>query len=94
VHGSRRYRRGTFSPDVALLELALANVDGLEVARHLRERGVIPIALTGYSDTPHRLQAAQAGFVFYLVKPVAIEDLEAVLYGCGEPPTARLGSRR
>ena len=80
----------TFAPDVAFLELALKNIDGLEVARRLREHGIIPIALTGYSDTAHRVQAAQAGFVSYLLKPVAFEDLEAVLDGCRGQPTEAL----
>jgi DNA-binding response OmpR family regulator len=69
----------SFVPDVALLELALKDIDGLTVARRLRGYGIIPIALTGYGDSPHRLQAAQAGFLAYLIKPVAIEELEAAV---------------
>ena len=69
----------SFLPDVALLELALKDIDGLTVARRLQDHGIIAIALTGYGDPPHRLQAAQAGFVAYLIKPVAIEELEAVV---------------
>jgi CheY-like chemotaxis protein len=72
----------TFAPDVALLDLSLEGIDGLEVARQLRRQGIIPIALTGYGDKLHRQQAAEAGFLIFLVKPVAPEQLEAILEGC------------
>jgi CheY-like chemotaxis protein len=72
----------SLSPDVALLDLSLDSIDGCEVARQLRRHGTIPIALTGYGDDRHRRQAAEAGFLIYLVKPVAPEQLEAILEGC------------
>jgi CheY-like chemotaxis protein len=73
-------------PDVALIDLGLPEVDGLEVARRLREAmSRTPgsrtrlIALTGYSDAPTRENAGAAGFDDYMVKPVLPEALQALL---------------
>jgi DNA-binding response OmpR family regulator len=61
------------------LLLSLEGVSGLDVARQLRKVGVIPIALTGFADEAHRQLAAEAGFMAYLVKPVALTRLQATL---------------
>src|SRR5262245_18546272 len=70
-------------PDVVLLDLAIPGLSGYEVARRLRHRAgrekVLLIAMTGFGDDPHRLQADQAGFDFYLVKPADLETLTSLL---------------
>src|SRR5262245_45310525 len=70
-----------FAPDVALMELPYRGGDNSELIRHLSERGVILIALTGFTDDLHRRKAAEAGFQAYLVKPARFEELNAVLSG-------------
>jgi DNA-binding response OmpR family regulator len=70
-------------PDVALLDLSLPKLDGLEVARAIREEcptgSVLLLAVTGYSDPQHRVLAREAGFDDHLVKPIDLTLLRARL---------------
>jgi CheY-like chemotaxis protein len=70
-------------PDVALIDIGLPELDGLEVARHLRRdprnAGLQLIALTGYGQREDRDAAKQAGFDTHLVKPVDFEALFSLL---------------
>ena len=65
-------------PDVALIDLNLPGVDGLEVARKAREvlgRTVRLVAVTGYGRAEDRTRALQAGFDEHIVKPIDPEIL-------------------
>ncbi|MBW3540845.1 MAG: response regulator [Planctomycetes bacterium] len=75
----------SFRPEVVLLDIGLPGMNGYEVAERLRQLSgfddVLLVALTGYGDEEDRLAARQAGFDHYLVKPVSIDALGAVLDG-------------
>jgi two-component system CheB/CheR fusion protein len=70
-------------PDVALIDVGLPEMDGLEVARRVRAHPELArthlIALTGYGQPSDREAARQAGFDGHLVKPVNPDDLLAFL---------------
>ena len=69
-------------PQVAILDIALPEMDGCEVARAVREEIQPPprlIAVTGLGGTSDREDALEAGFDAYFVKPVQRTDLESVL---------------
>jgi two-component system CheB/CheR fusion protein len=72
-----------FRPDVAILDLGLPGMDGLEVARRIRADGrhgrIVLIALTGYGQAADRAAARDAGFDEHLVKPVQGDQLLALL---------------
>jgi len=63
--------------DVILLDIGMPHMDGYEVIRALRTRGVqVPIiALTGYGLREDRQKALAAGFTTHLTKPVGIKEL-------------------
>ncbi len=75
-------------PDVVLLDLALPGLDGLEVARRLRQhrglREALLVAVTGYGDESFRRRADEAGFDLYLIKPLDLEWLRRLLALCQE----------
>lgn len=68
-------------PDAVLLDLGLPDIDGLEVARHIRLQwpGVHIIAVTGHGDEHVRSLVREAGFAAHLLKPVDIDALRRAL---------------
>ena len=75
--------------DLLLLDLGLADGDGLEVLSALRERDALPrvsVALTGRDDAETIARCTAAGCRAVLLKPVpARELLEMVKRWIGEP---------
>jgi two-component system CheB/CheR fusion protein len=61
-------------PDVALIDIGLPEIDGLELAQRLRQdpkhSDTYLVALTGYGQREDRESALAAGFDAHLVKPV------------------------
>jgi CheY-like chemotaxis protein len=72
-----------------LLDLGLPVMDGLEVAKALREdeefSDVYIAALTGWGAEADRRRTAEAGFDAHLTKPVELGALEEVLARCTAP---------
>ncbi|MGL4555317.1 MAG: response regulator, partial [Gemmataceae bacterium] len=76
-------RFAAFRPEVAILDVGLPGMDGLELARRLRAtdqgRAATLIALTGYGRPEDREAGKAAGFDAHLVKPLKPADLDRVL---------------
>src|SRR6185436_14449782 len=72
-----------YRPEVVLLDIGMPGMDGLEVARRIRQRpesrDVTLIALTGWGQEKDRRNSAAAGFNHHLVKPVDFEALQELL---------------
>jgi two-component system response regulator MprA len=67
-----------FAPDVVVLDLGLPKLDGIEVARHLRGGGDVPILmLTARDGVDARVKGLDAGADDYLVKPFERQELLA-----------------
>ena len=61
-----------FDPDVAVLDLGMPGMDGIELAKRLREQAGHPVrlvALTGQWDIDSTHRTNNAGFDRHLVKP-------------------------
>jgi PAS domain S-box-containing protein len=73
----------SFRPDIALLDIGLPRMNGFELARSLRKlpesAKILLIAITGYGREQDREAAHLAGFNHYMVKPVAVDRLQALL---------------
>lgn len=78
-------RAAGFRPDVILLDIGLPDMDGYEVARHVRQNplhsDVRLVAVTGYGQDSDRRRSEEAGFDVHLVKPVEATDLKELLAG-------------
>jgi response regulator NasT len=73
-------------PDLALLDVRMPGMPGMEIARWLRaETDVAFVFLSAYGDRDLVKEAAEHGALGYLVKPVDIPQVVAVL----EPALAR-----
>lgn len=72
-----------YRPDVALLDLAVPHINGLEVGVQLRSqpesKDTVLIAVTGFDAPELRRRSLVCGFAHYLVKPVDPEELRALL---------------
>lgn len=70
----------TARPDLALLDIRMPQVDGLDVARALNERQPMPVIfLTAYSEQDLVAEAAELKAQNYLIKPVDERDLVAAI---------------
>jgi CheY-like chemotaxis protein len=71
-------------PDVVILDLAMPDVDGWELAQRLHPRPPTPrpllIAVTGYEGREERRRAREVGIDLYLVKPAHLDVIEPVLH--------------
>ena len=63
-------------PDLAILDIKMPRIDGIEAAERITQARPIPIILlTAYSEAQLVERAAQANISAYLMKPVSEEDL-------------------
>ena len=73
----------TFRPEVAFLDIGLPKLNGYDLARRLRAldpaRHLVLIAVTGWGQDHDKQQARDAGFDHHMVKPVAPEEITAIL---------------
>ncbi len=67
---------GRLKPDLAVLDIKMPEMDGLEAAKQIAADYPIPvIVLTAYSERSLAERAIEAGVFAYLMKPVSEEDL-------------------
>ena len=82
-------------PEIVLLDIGLPNMDGLEVARRMRNdlglKDILLVALTGYGQEDDRRKSQEAGFDYHLVKPVDFDVLKA-LFARNATPASGLDS--
>jgi len=79
-------------PDIALVDVRMPGMDGLELLRLLRERSpdVSVVIMSAYEDLPTVAAAMRDGAVDFLVKPL---DLHAVREVIGKIPQKRPGTK-
>ncbi len=80
---------GREAPDVALLDMRMPGMGGIELGRRLREQFGVPfLYLSAYGDHEAVQQAVDEGALGYLVKPLDIQQIapsiEAALTRAGE----------
>ncbi len=85
-------RAPQFRPGVVLLDLGMPGMNGLEVARRMREderlAGLRLVALTGWGQSEDRRRTKEAGFDHHLVKPADLDTLQSILAAPVEPVAA------
>jgi two-component system, NtrC family, response regulator AtoC len=69
------------SPDVAVVDMKLPGIDGLEVLKRLRELspGTEVIMMTAYASVGSAVEAMKRGAFDYLNKPVDLDELRVVV---------------
>jgi two-component system, OmpR family, KDP operon response regulator KdpE len=96
----------TQNPDVVLLDLGLPDIDGIDVARAIREWSTVPIVvLSARGQEKDKIEALDAGADDYLTKPFGFGELMARVrvamrhalrqaQGGEEPPVFETGGLR
>lgn len=80
-------------PKVILLDIGLPGLNGYQICRELRQRGIhdtFIIAMTGYGMETDRERTKEAGFDEHLVKPLNFRKLEELLNNLSSDPMAQL----
>ncbi len=63
-------------PDLAIMDFQMPDITGVDAARELMEKAEVScIFLSAYSDDEFVEQAAQAGALGYLIKPIDVEHV-------------------
>ena len=72
-----------FRPDTIFCDLGMPGISGFEVAARLRSDSRYPpavlVAVTGWGTDKDKRRALEGGFDLHITKPIAIEELDAVL---------------
>ncbi|MHC4991391.1 MAG: sigma-54-dependent transcriptional regulator [Planctomycetota bacterium] len=76
---------------VAVLDMTLPGICGLELIKRLRDRhpDVVPIAITGYGTIESAVKAIRHGAIDYLTKPLVDEELLLVVQKAVQQHTLR-----
>lgn len=62
-------------PDLAILDIRMPEMSGLEAGEKLMEEGIATLILTAYTDREFIEKAKEIGVLAYLVKPFSKENL-------------------
>jgi DNA-binding response OmpR family regulator len=67
--------------DLAILDMRMPGMDGLDLLAKMREAGIAVPAMmvTAYSDVPHAVKAMKLGAIDFLQKPLQPEELRRIV---------------
>jgi signal transduction histidine kinase/ActR/RegA family two-component response regulator len=76
-----------FKPDAIFLDIGLPDMNGYDVAKKLRADGWqgLLVALTGYGQPADQKRALEAGCDVHFIKPISIQDINALLADAKKP---------
>lgn len=81
-----RERMGEQCPDVVLLDLVLPDGDGMDLFHDVESRDATEVILiTGHASVETSIQALRLGATDYLLKPVNVKQLKAILSRVSRP---------
>ena len=80
----------TLQPDLALLDISMPGINGIEVARHISSFPEAPAILFCTAYDQYAIEAFEAGAVGYLMKPVRLEKLEHAMASASRVSKLRL----
>jgi response regulator NasT len=67
-------------PELVIVDAKLRQMDGITVARTLRDEGLAPVVMTTmHSDRDQVMRAREAGVLGYLVKPIKDDELMPII---------------
>ncbi len=79
-------------PDLALLDIKMPGIDGIEVARALKDSNTVIVLLTAFSQRTLIESARDAGVSAYLVKPFRSSEILPKLAAILNPEVSETGA--
>ena len=75
---------GAFKPDIVFTDVQMPGMDGFELLAHLRKArpDVDVVVITGYGGVQGAIDAIRDGASDYLLKPLDLDEIEAVIERC------------
>jgi CheY-like chemotaxis protein len=75
-------KAAAFKPEIVFLDVGMPRMNGYDACEAIRKipggNRMTIIALTGWGQESHKQRSREAGFDRHLVKPVALDDLQAI----------------
>ena len=67
--------------DLALVDLVMPKIDGIELIRRLKQHdpNIVAIVLTGFGTITSAVEAMRAGAYHYLTKPFELDDIASLI---------------
>jgi signal transduction histidine kinase len=74
------------NPNVVIMDIAMPEMDGYELASILRENGFkkTMVALTGYGQPRDKQKSMDSGFDYHLIKPARLDDFREIFLATSE----------
>lgn len=67
-------------PDLIIMDINMPNLDGIDAIKQINKNLFIPsIIVSGYHDEKLITRATEEGVLYYLLKPIDIEDLKIAI---------------
>ncbi|MBS4208126.1 response regulator [Bacillus sp. FJAT-50079] len=67
-------------PDLVIMDINMPNLDGIDAIKQINKKLFIPsIIVSGYHDEKLISRATEEGVLYYLLKPIDIEDLKIAI---------------
>lgn len=82
----------SLKPNLVILDIRMPGMDGLEVARHLRNLDNPPLVIFSTAYDEHAMDAFRVNAIDYLLKPVRSEQLEEALSKAAHITKSQLSS--
>lgn len=78
-----------WTPEIAFIDIGMPDMDGYQLGQAIRSQDLRPrpllVALSGYGSDRNRQRSLKAGFDHHLLKPAALDDIEALLAELPDP---------
>lgn len=67
-------------PDLVIMDINMPNLDGIDAVREINKTFFVPtVIVSGYHDEPLIKRATEEGVLYYLLKPIDIEELKIAI---------------
>ena len=66
--------------DAVTVDIGMPEINGIELIKYIRaiDKNILVVVITAFKDDATRIESMQAGANYFLVKPVAMDDMRTI----------------